>query len=106
MKGALVFSLLFGGGPEHPAGDRWFGADKLQHFLVSAFVQSVSFATLEAAGADRRTALAGATVGTLAIGVGKEWHDRRGGGLFSVRDLAWDAAGVGAASLMLVHTER
>ena len=106
MRGALVFTLLFGGGPEHPAGDRWFGSDKLQHFLVSAFVQSVSFATLEVAGAHRRTALAGATAGTFGIGLAKEWHDRRQGGPFSGRDLTWDAAGIGAATVMLVQTAR
>jgi hypothetical protein len=38
--------------------------------------------------------------------VAKEVHDRRAGGRFSVRDLAWDAAGIAAASAMLSHTAR
>jgi hypothetical protein len=38
--------------------------------------------------------------------VGKELRDRRVTGLFSVRDLAWDAAGAGSMSLLLSHTAR
>ena len=103
MRGALLFSLAFGA---QGSGDRWFGADKVKHFLTSAFVQGATYATLQAAGADRGAALAGATVVTLSVGVGKEWMDRRSGGAFSGRDLAWDAAGAGAATLVLVRTER
>lgn len=104
MRGALVFTLCFGGQGDAPPADHWFGRDKLKHFLVSAFVQSASFATLQAAGADRDAALAGASVTTAAVGVGKELFDRRRGGPFSVRDLTWDAAGAGAATLVLVRT--
>ena len=103
MKGALLFTLAFGGGAP---GDRWFGADKVKHFLTSAFVQGATYATLQAAGAERGAALAGATVVTLSVGIGKEWRDRRQGGAFSGRDLAWDAAGAGAATLVLVRTRR
>jgi putative lipoprotein len=104
VRGALAFTLLFGGkGAARPA-DHWLGRDKLKHFFVSAFVQSVGFATLQAAGADRSSALAGATAATAAFGIGKELVDRRQGGPFSVRDLAWDAAGAGAATLVLVRT--
>ena len=86
--------------------DGWFGADKVKHFLASAFVQSVAFSSLEAAGLERATALAGATLATTAVGVGKELLDRRAGGLVSGRDLAWNAAGAGAATLLLLRTER
>ncbi len=103
MRGALLFSLAFGAGGE---GDRWFGADKVKHFLTSAFVQGATYATLQAAGADRGAALAGASVVTLSVGVGKEWLDRRREGAFSGRDLVWDAAGAGAATLVLVRTQR
>ena len=103
MRGALLFSLAFGG-PD--GGDRWFGTDKVKHFLTSAFVQSATYATLQAAGVERGTALAGASVVTLSVGVGKEWLDRRRGGAFSGRDLVWDAAGAGAATLVLVRTQR
>ena len=103
MRGALLFSLAFGAQGD---GDRWFGADKVKHFLTSAFVQSATYATLQAAGVERGPALAGASVVTLSAGVGKEWLDRRRGGPFSGRDLAWDVAGAGAASLLLVRTQR
>ena len=105
MRGALVFTLLLGGRGDARPADHWFGRDKLKHFFVSAFVQSVSYATLQAAGADRDAALVGATAATATFGVGKELFDRRRGGAFSVRDLTWDAAGAGAATLVLVRTE-
>ena len=101
MRRALLISVLFA-----QPGDGWFGRDKLKHFLVSAFAQSVSYATLQAAGADRGTALGGATAVTASLAIGKEMVDRRRGGLFSGRDLVWDAAGAGAATLVLLHTER
>lgn len=105
VKGMLLITLLVAR-PAAPAGDGWFGIDKVKHFLVSAFIQSVTFAALETAGADRRTALAGASGVTMGVGLAREWHDRRRGGPFSVRDLSWDAAGAGAASLVLIRTER
>ena len=103
MRGALLFSIALGGGAP---GDGWFGPDKVKHFLTSAFLQSATYATLQAAGAERGTALAGASVVTMTAGVGKEWLDRRNGGPFSGRDLAWNAAGAGAATLLLVRTAR
>jgi uncharacterized protein YfiM (DUF2279 family) len=47
-----------------------------------------------------------ASATTAAVGIGKEIHDRRVKGDFSARDLAWDAAGIGAATLMLGQTRR
>jgi putative lipoprotein len=86
--------------------DRWFGADKLKHFFLSAFIQSVAYSALRAADAPHGTALAGASVATLGFGVGKEIADLRGRGEFSVRDLTWDAAGGATASLVLVRVQR
>lgn len=83
-----------------PPGDGWFGVDKLKHFLVSAFVQSVGYSIASAAGADRVTAHAGAGVVTLGVGIWKEGHDRNATG-FSTKDLAWDAAGALAAAALL-----
>ena len=100
MKGALLFSLALG-----PPGDAWFGRDKVKHFLVSAFTQSVAYSALQAAGAGRGEALAGASAATLAVGVGKELFDRRAGGAVSGRDLAWNLAGAGAATLVILRTE-
>lgn len=103
MKGMwLVFSL----GSAPLSIDRWVGGDKLQHFFTSAFVQSMSYGTLRAAGVEHGPSLAGATATSLLVGIGKEVRDSRVKGEFSRRDLVWDAAGVGVASVLLVRTRR
>jgi uncharacterized protein YfiM (DUF2279 family) len=101
MRGLwLVFTL------HTPASsqDRWLGMDKLQHFFTSLFVQSMSYGTLRSTGLGHGAALGGASVTTAAVGVGKEWRDRSAKGEFSVRDLAWDAAGAAAATALLIRT--
>ncbi len=104
MRGlVLVFAL--GRAPEH-SRDGWFGPDKLQHFFMSAFVQSAGYGVLRRAGADNGRAIAGASVATAMAGVGKEIYDRRTKGDFSARDLVWDAAGAGSASVLLVRSVR
>ena len=105
MKFALAFALTFGAPADRPR-DSWFGADKIKHFATSAALQCMSYGALRATNADHRSSLLGASVITVTVGVGKELHDRRATGLFSVRDLAWDAAGAGAATAVLVHVER
>ena len=101
MRGLfLVFSLFPSGG----TSDRWFGSDKIQHFFTSAFVQSMSYGALRSTGLGHGAAIAGASATTAAVGVGKEWRDRNVKGDFSARDLAWDAAGAGAATILLVRT--
>ena len=102
MRGLLLVFTL-GRAPEH-SRDAWFGPDKLQHFFTSAFVQSLGYGVLRRAGADQGPAIPGASIATAIVGVGKEVRDRRTKGEFSVRDLAWDAAGAGSASLLLVRT--
>ena len=103
MRGIfLVFSL----GPMALPADRWFAPDKVQHFLTSAFVQSMSYGALRTSGLGHGASLAGATVASAAAGVGKEVRDQRTRGEFSFRDLAWDAAGAGAATVLLVRTQR
>jgi hypothetical protein len=37
--------------------------------------------------------------------LGREFHDRRTKGLFSVKDLVWDALGAGAALLVINKTK-
>jgi uncharacterized protein YfiM (DUF2279 family) len=102
MRGLwLVFSLS----PTAPP-DRWFADDKIKHFFTSAFVQSMSYGALRTSGLDHGAALAGASVTTAAVGVGKELVDLRAKGEFSLRDLTWDAAGAGAATVLLVRTKR
>lgn len=86
--------------------DQWFGTDKVRHFFISAMLQSLGYGTLRALDVRHGSALAGASVVTAGFGVGKELSDRRHGRNVSARDLIWDAAGAGAASLLLVRTER
>ena len=86
--------------------DPWFGVDKVKHFFVSAFVQSVVYGTLRATNAGHRSSLYGASAASAVVGIGKELRDRRAGGPFSVRDLVWDAAGAGTATLLLDRTRR
>jgi len=86
--------------------DHWFGADKLKHFFVAAFTQSVAYSALQAARVRHDHALAGAWGVTAAVSVAKEIHDRRTTGLFSVRDLVWDAAGAGVATLLIDRSIR
>jgi putative lipoprotein len=85
--------------------DSWFGSDKIKHFLISAFIESVTFSGLRAAGVHRNASFAGAIGVTSIFGIGKEIHDKQRGEPFSLHDIAWDAAGGGSAFLMLRHTQ-
>jgi uncharacterized protein YfiM (DUF2279 family) len=87
--------------------DSWFGIDKVKHFFMSAFIESVSYSALQAAHANHRPALAGAIGITAAFGLGKEIHDYRNpNNHFSIKDLSWDAIGAGAGVILLSHTIR
>jgi len=87
-----------------PPRDHWFGPDKVKHFFLGAFVQSVAYGALRAATADRAPALLGASVVTAGAAIGKEVHDRRATGLFSVSDIVWGVAGAGASTVLLVRS--
>lgn len=100
---ALAFALQ---APAVPPKDHWFGADKLKHFFLAAFTQTVTYSALQAAKVGRAPALASATAVTAAVSVAKEVHDRRTTGLFSLRDLVWDAAGTGAATWLISRSVR
>lgn len=82
------------------------GIDKLKHFLIAGFVESVAFAGFQAAGAERSASLAGAGGVTAVVAIGREVHGRRSTGLFSLGDLAWDALGAGAAMLILTRINK
>ena len=86
--------------------DNWFGSDKLKHFFIAAFTQTVAYSALQAARVDHDPALIGAWAITATVSVAKEVHDRRSYGLFSYRDLVWDAAGAGVATLVIAKTVR
>jgi putative lipoprotein len=105
MRGLLLVFTLAPGPREHTR-DPWFGPDKLQHFCSSAFVQSVAYGGLRRAGVEHGSALIGASATSAAVGVAKELRDQRTKGEFSVRDLTWDVAGAGAATVLLVRTVR
>lgn len=89
-----------------PPVDHWFGADKLKHFFVAAFTQTVTYSALQAAHVKHDQALAGALAVTSVVSVAKEFHDRKTTGLFSARDLVWDAAGMGLAAVLVHHSVR
>jgi len=86
--------------------DNWFGSDKLKHFFIAAFTQSVAYSALQAARVNHDEALVGAWAVSATVSVAKEVHDRRSYGLFSYRDLVWDAAGAGVATLVISKTVR
>lgn len=86
--------------------DNLFGLDKPKHFVLSAFIESASFAGLEVAGSSYKTAMAGGLSAAAIFAVGREIHDGRTKGLFSFADLFWDALGGAAATVMLRHTYR
>jgi putative lipoprotein len=87
--------------------DSWFAIDKVKHFFMSAFIESLSYSALQAAHASHRPALAGAIGITAAFGLGKEIHDYRNPkNHFSIKDLSWDAIGAGAGVVLSSHTIR
>jgi putative lipoprotein len=87
------------------AGDHWFGADKVKHFFMSAFVESVTYSALRTANVRHDPALIVASTITLGVGIGKELYDHHSYGLFSVKDLTWDVAGNASAAVVLAHTK-
>ena len=102
----LLLVLQLHGPGDHPGGDGWFGVDKVKHFFMGAFVQSVGYSTVRATGAGHGASLAAATAITAAVSVGKEVWDAHTGGTPSLRDLTWDAVGAGAATAVLQHSVR
>ena len=84
--------------------NRWFGADKVKHFLMSALVQSATYSAGRVARIDRGTSQLIGGGAVMATGVWKEFHDRRAGKPFSVEDLVWDASGGFAAAALLNGT--
>ena len=99
-------------GPERPTrietaaapADVWVAEDKLRHLGVSFAVTTMGYAGARVA-MDRAPSriAAGAVAG--AVATGKEWWDLRDYGLFSVKDLAWDAVGI-ALGLALANQIR
>ena len=97
----LAFALSL-----HAPPQRAVGPDKVKHFFLSAFVQSVSYSALRLGGVQHDGALVTASVATAAVGIAKEFHDGRSGRGFDVRDLMWDVAGGAAAAAVLEQSHR
>ena len=104
---ALLLAASSAGAQRVPsAREALFGQDKVKHFFIAGFVESVAFAGLRAVGTNRRSALGGAVAAAGAASLGRELHDRRTKGAFSLPDLVWDALGAGAAFLVLAKTQK
>ena len=104
---ALTVVPLAAGAQSRPKpADPVFGVDKVKHFFIVGFVESMSFASLQAAGSSRSTAKTGAIGAATIVSFGREIHDRRTKGLFSVRDLVWDAIGASAALIVINKTQK
>ncbi len=88
------------------APDRWLGTDKLRHFVLAGLVQGAAFGGATAVGMRQRSAQLSASAVTAVVSVGKEVHDRRGGGRLSGRDLVWDAAGAALYGVLLARSGR
>lgn len=86
------------------ARDPWLREDKAQHLFMSFALTTMTFGAARAAGLDARAAMPIAAGVTLAAGVGKEIHDKRSGRFFSIRDLAFDVAGVGLGLTLAAYT--
>jgi uncharacterized protein YfiM (DUF2279 family) len=81
--------------------DRWFAEDKMRHLSMAFASTSFGHAAARAAGIGSGTATALGAAAAAVASVGKEVFDRRAGGIFSYRDLVWDAAGILLAIGML-----
>lgn len=103
---SLLLILRLSGPGDHPAGDSWLGVDKVKHFFMGAFVQSVSYSAVRLTGIHHEASLWAASGVTAGVSVGKELWDERNGGTPSLKDLTWDAAGAGAATLLLRRSVR
>jgi hypothetical protein len=96
---AIVFSLNARG------ADAWFAGDKVKHFFLAGFAQSSAYSVLRATGVDHGSSLVGATIASSATSVAKELSDRPTTG-FSVKDLVWDAGGIGASTALIARIQR
>ena len=88
------------------AMDGWLGADKLKHFFMSAFIQSMAYSSARAVGVSHDGAFVSATAATVGFGVGREIYDGRVKRAFSYKDLVWDGAGLAAGAVMVNNARR
>jgi uncharacterized protein YfiM (DUF2279 family) len=84
--------------------DRWFSADKVQHFFLGTFAQSASFGVLRVANLGKTNSLVAASAISATVAIGKELRDRRGRGDPSAKDAGWTLAGAAAISPALMRS--
>jgi uncharacterized protein YfiM (DUF2279 family) len=85
-----------------PGRDLWFGKDKADHLVVSAFLTGFGYyaARKEMHFSDPGGKNAGACF-SISLGLMKEVHDkRRPRGMFSLKDLGADILGIGLGYLI------
>ena len=87
--------------PEAAPRDDWFGEDKLRHFFMSFATVAYGYGAARLGTVEHEAALTISIAAGAMAGLGKEVHDKRRGFIFSVKDLVWDAAGVGVGVLLL-----
>ena len=87
------------------APDKWFAADKMEHFFIGTFVQSASFGVLRAAKVDRKPAFLAASAISASVAAGKELRDRGGRGDPSAKDAIWTLGGAAAISPALLRAK-
>ncbi|HEX2079064.1 MAG TPA: hypothetical protein VHG08_15175 [Longimicrobium sp.] len=107
MNACLLFLCLTLGRPDAlQPRDPWFSEDKFKHFVTTFLVTSLAASGARAAGLDAGTSLfVGAGTGAT-VGIGKELSDRRReGSTASFKDIVWDLAGVGAATVVQARTQ-
>ena len=99
----LALCVALNAAPQQPR-DRWVAEDKWRHFFASFVATTLAAGTARLAGLDaEKSAFVGASVGAGA-GVWKELRDvRTPGSTASLRDVVWDAAGVGAGTLVALQ---
>jgi uncharacterized protein YfiM (DUF2279 family) len=83
--------------------DRWLAEDKYRHFFISFGGTVLGYGAGRSL-ADADAAAAFALGAGAAAGLAKELLDRRAGGAFSLRDLAWDGLGLLAAWGLIKNT--
>ena len=69
----MIRSLMLVGLLQVGARDSWFGTDKVKHFFLSAFVQSLSYSVMQVTTRGSRSSLLlSASAASAAAGIGKE----------------------------------
>ena len=81
------------------AQDRWFAADKAQHFGLGAAAAGAGYAAAVPLTRRTRWRVAVGTTAGVAAAAAKELRDRRRGGA-SWRDFAWTAGGTATGALV------